>query len=129
VDNPHQLFGSHAAARGFNPLAETNATCPALAPGEYARGDAMNMFIEQTGEGYAVAYKVWETYGAAKRHVATFPNRANAQLFCSSPDLLEALEMAIATIERLKPSGEIFDSTKGTKDVCRAAIAKAKGEK
>jgi hypothetical protein len=52
----------------------------------------------------------------------------NLSLILSAPDLLEALEMAVATIERLKPSGGTFDSTQGTKDVCRQAIAKAKGE-
>lgn len=42
-------------------------------------------------------------------------------------ELLAALELALATIERLRPSSRGFDSTRGTKDVICAAIAKAKG--
>lgn len=42
-------------------------------------------------------------------------------------EMLAALEIAIATIERLRPSSRGFDSTRGTKDVVCAAIEKAKG--
>ncbi|GAG30640.1 unnamed protein product, partial [marine sediment metagenome] len=51
---------------------------------------------------------------------------ANARLIAATPDLLEAAELAGATIERL--SGERrpgqFSSVKGTLDVLRAAIAR-----
>lgn len=59
--------------------------------------------------------------------VAVAGNEANARLLAAAPDLLEALRLALATIERLKPP-QAFDSTQGTRDVIRAAIAKATGE-
>jgi hypothetical protein len=49
---------------------------------------------------------------------------ANAKLICAAPDLLNALELALATIQRLshpKP----YDHTQGTRDVITAAISKA----
>ena len=52
---------------------------------------------------------------------------SNARLIAAAPELLEALELALATLERVKPDSLPFDSTKGTKDFARAAIAKAKG--
>jgi len=51
---------------------------------------------------------------------------ANARLIATAPDLLAALELALATIERIHPSSP-FDSTQGTRDIAKAAIAKAKG--
>lgn len=54
---------------------------------------------------------------------------ANGRLFTAAPDLLAALEMAKATIERLEvkhPGG--FSSCSGTLDVISAALAKARGE-
>lgn len=48
-----------------------------------------------------------------------------AALLAAAPDLLNALEIALATIERLRPSSTGFDSTRGTKDVICAAITKA----
>ncbi len=53
---------------------------------------------------------------------------ANARLIAAAPELLEALQLASATIERLKPSQPI-DSISGTRDVINAAIAKATGER
>ena len=52
---------------------------------------------------------------------------ANARLIGAAPDLKNALEIALATIERLAPSHRGFDSTRGTKDVVLAALAKAEG--
>ena len=49
---------------------------------------------------------------------------ANARLIAAAPELLAALELAQATIERLSPARP-FDSTQGTRDVIRLAIAKA----
>ena len=39
--------------------------------------------------------------------------------------VIEALQLALATIERLKPP-QPFDSTQGTRDVLNAAIASLK---
>jgi len=54
---------------------------------------------------------------------------ANARLIASAPDLLSALELALATIERLVPSHVGFDSTRKTKDVICEAIEKATTQK
>lgn len=50
---------------------------------------------------------------------------ANARLAAAAPVMLEALELAEATLERLAPGGS--RATAGTRDVLRAAIAKSKG--
>ena len=42
--------------------------------------------------------------------------------------MIDALELALATIERLKPARP-YDSTQGTRDVINAAIAAGKGAK
>ncbi len=52
-------------------------------------------------------------------------DKANARLIAAAPDLLNALELAVATIERLAPDHHGFNSAKGTLDVACAAIAKA----
>lgn len=52
---------------------------------------------------------------------------ANAKLIAAAPDLLNALELAMATLERVKPSRPC-DSTQGTRDVCNVAISKARGQ-
>lgn len=52
----------------------------------------------------------------------------NVSLIAAAPELLAALNLALATIERLAPSHRGFDSTRGTKDVICAAIAKAEGK-
>lgn len=53
---------------------------------------------------------------------------ANAHLIAAAPDLLEALELAVATIDRLGVQHGPFNSAQGTLDVARAAIAKARGQ-
>lgn len=52
---------------------------------------------------------------------------ANARLIASSPDLLNALTLAQATIERLSTTHGPFNSAQGTLDVIAAAIQKAAG--
>jgi len=52
---------------------------------------------------------------------------ANAHLIASAPELYEALELALATIERLAVRHGPFCSADGTMDVVRAALAKARG--
>ena len=63
-------------------------------------------------------------------HIARiiYGGNCDARLIASAPELLAALELALATLQRVHPGG-LFDSTAGTKDVARAAIAKAKGGK
>lgn len=58
--------------------------------------------------------------------VAVAGNEADARLLAAAPDLLAALRLALATLERVQPSRP-FDSTQGTRDVAAAAIAKAEG--
>lgn len=53
---------------------------------------------------------------------------ANARLIAAAPALLEALELAEATIARLTIRHGPFSSTDGTLSIARAAIALAKGE-
>ena len=52
---------------------------------------------------------------------------SNARLIASAPDLLSALEMAVATIERIAPKHGPFSSVDGTLSVARAALARAEG--
>lgn len=54
---------------------------------------------------------------------------ANARLIAAAPDLLAALKLALATIERLAPSHDGFDGARGTKNCVCAAIAKANDSK
>ena len=53
----------------------------------------------------------------------------NAALIAAAPDLLAALEMAVATIERIAPKHGPFSSVDGTLSVASAAIAKAEGRR
>lgn len=64
---------------------------------------------------------------ARGEHRKSDETHANAKLIAAAPDLLNALELAMATLERVKPSRPC-DSTQGTRDVCNAAIAKARGQ-
>ena len=52
---------------------------------------------------------------------------ANSNLIAAAPELLEALTIAVATIERLSIKHPPFNSSQGTLDVANAAIAKATG--
>lgn len=55
--------------------------------------------------------------------------QANARLIAASPDLLNALEIAIASLNRLACTPAKEESIQGTLSIARAAIAKAtKGE-
>lgn len=53
-------------------------------------------------------------------------NTANARLIASAPELLEALQLAEATLQRLAPDGS--RATCGTRDVIHATILKATGQ-
>lgn len=55
----------------------------------------------------------------------TAEHEAAKNLANAAPELLEALKLAEATLERLAPAG--FKATQGTRDVISAAIAKAEG--
>jgi hypothetical protein len=59
--------------------------------------------------------------------IAEASGDANARLIAAAPDLLEALKLALATIERMAVQYGPFSSTSGTQDVGRAAIRKATG--
>ncbi len=59
------------------------------------------------------------------REVPDGEREANARLIAAAPELLAALELAEATLQRLAPNGS--RATQGTRDVARAAIEKAKG--
>lgn len=56
--------------------------------------------------------------------IATVFDAEAVPLIEAAPDMLAALELALATIERLKPPSP-YDSTQGTRDVINAALTKA----
>ena len=78
---------------------------------------------------------VFDASGYATANATVFHGRnedgesaANARLIAAAPELLEALELAVATIERLGVQRGPFKSGQGTLDVALAAIAKARGQ-
>ena len=91
---------------------------------------AMDRDVTIPGDG-SITYTVfkkngehsWESCGEF------IDDRKDALLYAASPELLEALELAVATIERLtvgKPAK--IASVQGTLQVAGAAARKAKGE-
>lgn len=80
-------------------------------------------------------YQSWRIQDADKFAVATMsdlPNESQAAGFivraCNShEELLDALRISLATIERIQPP-KPYDATQGTRDVIEAAIARATGE-
>lgn len=61
----------------------------------------------------------------------TFAERdANSRLIASAPALLAALELALATLERVEPAHPHgpFSTVRGSIDAARAAVALARGE-
>jgi hypothetical protein len=80
--------------------------------------------------GYAPAYQVSAPIGAGTQHIATFKRKADAELFCASPELLAALEELaqvstgiLSTIENRGVKKVLTFS----KQRAEAAITKAKG--
>lgn len=74
------------------------------------------------------ALATFERYGAEGWTYSAIPVREPKidPVSKAAPDLLAALRLAMATIERIKPPVP-HDSTQGTRDVICAAIAKAEG--
>ena len=62
------------------------------------------------------------TNGSYLAKVGPCNSEANAQLIAAAPDLLNALQIAEATIQRIAPDGE--RATQGTRDVITSALAK-----
>lgn len=63
---------------------------------------------------------IFQSYDEHDEH-----NDANAKLISAAPELLEALQLAEATINRLAVQHGPFNSSQGTLDVIKAAITKA----
>ena len=85
---------------------ETERTWYAAKAGNAHQGLVID---EKTGRNVAVSYDV-----------------ADTAILAAAPGMLDALELAQATVERLQRHAP--GSANGTLDVVRAAIAKAKGE-
>lgn len=98
----------------------------------WAKDQLITRFVKEDAERYASKENPWTRPTVCGQipsgeyvHVFTGHPQGNARLIEAAPDLLGALELALATIERLAPSHRGFDSTRGTKDVVCAAIDKA----
>ena len=103
---------------------------------EYTKGP-WHISYDNTGNG---SYGEWHIVGTKEHSIAQVPAYAtgnlseqdivNARLIAAAPELLEALELSEATIDRLTCIDDAKRrSVQGTFDVIRAAIAKArKGE-
>lgn len=67
---------------------------------------------------------------ATGANVAVAYAREDMSLIAAAPDLLEALELAQTTIQRIEPDHTHgpFSTVRGTLDAIRTALAKARGE-
>jgi hypothetical protein len=81
--------------------------------------------LPQQGEGSQ--YRVGVVDGPSNRDLYSACT-ANARLIAAAPELLEALELAVATIRRLEHRHGPFSSSDGTLNVAADAIAKATGQ-
>lgn len=91
----------------------------------FAVDKLIEKFVAEDAKRYGSEINPW----TKPRACGQLPDNSYAHVFISSrqsdPDILGALEIALATIQRLNPDCQ-FDSTKGTKDLLIAAISKAK---
>jgi len=104
----------------------TNETKHTPGPWETARSHSGRNIYKQTQRDFDT--KETRMLAFLVRNEDYFPveeSDANARLMASAPELLAALELALATIERLDVKHGPFSSTQGTRDVVSAAIARA----
>lgn len=89
------------------------------------------------GEWRKAVYTVWDSEDKIIANTSTIRPKeecqANAQLISAAPDLLEACEIVIKQLDSLRTSGVFTKANQPSqithaKDVCKIAIAKAKGE-
>ena len=101
------------------------------AVGSQVMGDGFNLWSDSTGGVVAWVeprhnFEDEET-GEMIVNPPDMTQHPDARLIAAAPDLLAALEMAVATIERIAPKHGPFSSVDGTLSVARAAISKADG--
>lgn len=84
-------------------------------------------YIDMTSRDYSSRLRARSALGHAGDTRTPDEAERESRLMQAAPAMLEALRLAEATIERLHPSTP-FDSTQGTRDVIRAAIAAATRE-
>lgn len=73
----------------------------------------------------SLSVKEHQTVAECKKRNHGRGGNRRTRLNKAAPEMLEALELAEATIERVNP--KVHNSCGGTLEVIRAAIAKAKG--